>query len=58
VKHTIELLKVIHPNELNEVKLNKEIRKVLLTAYQQYYALHLQDFGQMKTMKVLQEVLG
>ena len=57
-KHTIELLKVIHPEELNEVKLNKEIRKLLLTAYQQYYALHLQDFGQMKTMKVLQEVLG
>jgi len=57
-KHTIELLKVIHPEELNEVKLNKEIRKILLTAYQQYYALHLQDFGQMKTMKVLQEVLG
>jgi DNA repair protein RecO (recombination protein O) len=49
---------VIHPDELNEVKLNKEIRKLLLSAYQQYYALHLQDFGQMKTMKVLQEVLG
>jgi DNA repair protein RecO (recombination protein O) len=58
VKHTIELLKVVHPDELNEVKLNKEIRKILLTAYQQYYALHLQDFGQMKTMKVLQEVMG
>lgn len=58
VKHTIELLKVIHPDDLKEIKLNKDIRRNLLMAYQQYYALHLQDFGQMKTMKVLQEVLG
>jgi len=58
VRYTIELLKVIHPEELKEIKLNKDIRRSLLTAYQQYYALHLHEFGQMKTMKVLQEVLG
>ena len=56
--HTAELLKVMHPSELNQIKLNKETRRILLTAYQQYYSLHLQDFGQMKTLKLLQEVLG
>ena len=56
--YTAELLKVMHPSELNQIKLNKETRRILLTAYQQYYSLHLQDFGQMKTLKLLQEVLG
>jgi len=55
---TLELLKAMHPTELEEFKLNKDIRRHLLTAYQQYYSLHIQDFGQMKTWKVLQEVLG
>ncbi len=55
---TMELLKAMHPSELEEFRLNKDIRRNLLTAYQQYYSLHIQDFGQMKTWKVLQEVLG
>lgn len=55
---TYELLMAMHPDELNEIKLNKETRRNLLHAYQQYYALHLNDFGQMKSLKILQEVLG
>jgi hypothetical protein len=30
----------------------------LLHAYETYYALHIQDFGTMKTLPVLREVLG
>lgn len=55
---TYELLMAMHPNELSEIKLNKETRRNLLLAYQQYYALHLNDFGQIRSLKILQEVIG
>ncbi len=55
---TAELLKVMHPSELDQIKLNKQMRRALLLSYQEYYALHFSDFGQMKTLSVLQEVLG
>jgi DNA repair protein RecO (recombination protein O) len=55
---TSQLLRVMQPHELDEIKLNKDTRRVLLQAYQTYYALHIQDFGVMKTWPVLQEVLG
>ncbi len=56
--YTLELLKVMHPDELDQIKLNKEIRRNLLNAYQQYYSLHLNEFVQLKSLKILQEVLG
>ena len=55
---TAELLKIMHPKELNQVKLNHTKRRELLLKYQDYYALHITDFGQMKTLTVLHEVLG
>jgi DNA repair protein RecO (recombination protein O) len=55
---TSQLLKVMQPHELSQIRLNKETRRVLLQAYQLFYALHIQDFGTMKTLPVLQEVLG
>jgi DNA repair protein RecO (recombination protein O) len=55
---TSQLLKVMQPHELKEIRLNKSTRRVLLLAYQAFYALHVQDFGTMKTLPVLQEVLG
>ncbi len=54
---TAQLLKVMQPVELVEFKLNHEIRRNLLLRYLEYYALHIHDFGQMKTLMVLQEVL-
>ena len=56
--YAAELLKVMHPSELNQIRLNKETRRLLLTAFQQYFGLHVQDFGQMKTLKIMQDVLG
>jgi len=53
-----QLLKAMQPGELNEIKLNHEIRRLLLQACQTFYALHIQDFGSMKTLPVLQEVIG
>jgi DNA repair protein RecO (recombination protein O) len=54
---TAQLLKVMQPAELEEFGLNGEIRRTLLLRYLEYYALHMQDFGQMKTLLVLHEVL-
>ena len=54
---TAQLLKVMQPHELGEFKLNQEIRRLLLLRYLEYYALHIPDFGQMKTLMVLHEVL-
>ncbi len=52
-----QLLKVMQPHELEEFKLNQETRRMLLIKYLEYYALHVPDFGQMKTLMVLHEVL-
>ena len=54
---TSQLLKVMQPFELENFKLNRELRRELLVRYLDYYALHIPDFGQMKTLMVLHEVL-
>jgi DNA repair protein RecO (recombination protein O) len=56
--NTSELLKVRQPHELDQIKLNQETRRKLLHAYESFYALHIQDFGVLKTVAVLQEVLS
>jgi DNA repair protein RecO (recombination protein O) len=54
---TAQLLRVMQPQELVDFKLNHINRRELLLRYLEYYALHIQDFGQMKTLMVLHEVL-
>lgn len=54
---TSQLLKVMQPYELEEFNLNHNIRRQLLLHYQDYYALHISEFGQLKTLMVLHEVL-
>lgn len=53
-----ELLKVMQPAELEQLLLNHEIRRSLLSNLQLFYGLHIQDFGQLKSLLVLQEVLS
>lgn len=53
-----QLLKAIHPDDLHEIKLNKSTRKVLLAALENYYNFHIPEFGTMKTLPVLHEILG
>jgi len=55
---TSQLLKVQRPDELEEIKLNHDFRRRLLYVYETYYALHIPDFGTMKTLPVLKEILG
>ena len=54
---TSQLLKVMQPYELEDFKLNHLTRRQLLLSYQDYYALHIPEFGQLKTLMVLHEVL-
>lgn len=54
---TSELLKVMQPHELSQLKLNRVKRRLLLLKYIEYYQLHIQDFGQMKTLAVMEGVL-
>jgi DNA repair protein RecO (recombination protein O) len=55
---TSDLLRVRQPDELNEIKLNHDFRRNLLHALETYYAFHIQDFGTMKTLSVLREILN
>jgi len=55
---TSQLLKVMQPEELEELKLNHDFRRNLLFAYERFYAFHIQDFGTMKTLPVLKEILN
>jgi DNA repair protein RecO (recombination protein O) len=55
---TAQLLRVQHPEELEEIKLHHEVRRTLLQAYEKYYQLHIQEFGTLRTLPVLREVLG
>lgn len=53
-----QILKMQHPEELENIKLNHEFRRNLLFALERFYALHIQDFGSMKTLPVLKEILS
>lgn len=55
---TSQFLKCMRPEELDQIKLNHDFRRNLLYAYETYYALHIQDFGTMKTLPVLKELLN
>jgi DNA repair protein RecO (recombination protein O) len=55
---TSQLLQVMQPAELSDVLLNKDTRRILLQAYQTIYAVNISDFGQLRSLPVLQEVLG
>jgi DNA repair protein RecO (recombination protein O) len=55
---TSQLLKVMQPEELSGIRLNHDFRRNLLYAYEKYYALHIQDFGKLKTLPVLKEIMG
>ena len=55
---TSQLLQVMQPEELEDIKLNHDFRRNLLFVYETYYALHMPDFGTMKSLPVLREILS
>ncbi|MGN6533175.1 MAG: DNA repair protein RecO, partial [Ginsengibacter sp.] len=56
--HISQLLKAVHPLDLQEVKMNRNLRREILKSLESYYSWHVQDFGSMKTLKVLPEILS
>jgi DNA repair protein RecO (recombination protein O) len=48
----------MQPAELHEVPMNYVQRRSVLEAMETYYALHLPEFGKMKSLQVLQAVLA
>ncbi len=55
---TSQLLQVMQPEELEDLKLNHDFRRNLLYVYETYYALHITDFGTMRSLPVLREILS
>jgi DNA repair protein RecO (recombination protein O) len=53
-----EILKILHPSELDLVPLNQESRRRILYALEEYYRLHVPEFGTMKTLPVLREIMS
>lgn len=52
-----DILKTMQPSELAGIKLNRHKRRQLLLKFLEYYQFHIQDFGQMKTIGVMEGVL-
>ncbi len=55
---TSDLLKATTPSDAGNIRMNRETRRTLLHAFETFYALHIQDFGTLKTLPVLETVLG
>lgn len=56
--HFSQLLKVLQPEELKQIKLNKNIRRSILSALEIYYIFHIAEFSAMKTLPILHELTG
>jgi DNA repair protein RecO (recombination protein O) len=52
-----ELLKAMQPHELIEIPMNYLQRRQLLETLETYYALHIPEFGKLKTLPVLYQIL-
>ena len=54
---TAHLLKIKQPAELADLALNKDKRRLLLEAYEDFYTMHIQGFTPLKTLPVLRTLL-
>ena len=55
---TSDIMNIMFYNDLETIQLNRTIRRQLTQSYQQFMALHIQDFGEMRSLPILQEILG
>lgn len=53
-----EIIKVMKPYELEQVQLNQDARRKIIYALEQFYQFHVSDFGNMKTVPVLREIMS
>lgn len=55
---TSQIINIKTYKELESIYLNKDKRRQLLEAYQQYMKLHIADFGEIRSLSILQEILS
>lgn len=53
-----QILKMMQPEELEQLSLNQDTRRRITNALEKYYALHISEFGSLKTLIVLKEVMN
>jgi DNA repair protein RecO (recombination protein O) len=53
-----QFLKTIQPEDLREIKMNRNTRMSILKSLESYYSWHVPEFETMKTLNVLSEVLA
>jgi DNA repair protein RecO (recombination protein O) len=51
------ILKIRQPSELADLPLNKEKRRILMAAFEDFYSLHISGFTPLKTLPVLRTIL-
>lgn len=56
-KITSQILQCKDLVALENISLNRNIRRALLNAYQSFMTLHIPDFGEIKSLGIIQEVL-
>jgi DNA repair protein RecO (recombination protein O) len=55
---TSQLLSINFYNDLENIRFNRSVRSQLIKAYQNYIAIHVTDFGEIKTLPILQEIFS
>lgn len=53
-----DYLKALHPSDLETILSNGKQRKEILDSLEIFYQLHISDFGKIKTLPILREILG
>lgn len=53
-----EILKIQQPHELEQVYLNQDMRRRIMYALEQFYVLHVPEFGTLRTLPVLREIMS
>lgn len=53
-----QLLKVMHPHDLGEIKINRSVRFTILKILEEYYNWHVPEFGSLKTLPILSAIIS
>ena len=56
-EYVSQLLRVMQLEELEEVKMNRQLRNDLLDACLQFYGMHINAFGSMKSLPVIRVLM-
>jgi DNA repair protein RecO (recombination protein O) len=52
------ILKIRQPQELEQVYLTQDMRRRITHSLEQFYTLHVPEFGTLKTLPVLREIMS